>query len=158
MVNEAEIKKAKQIYNSLCSFLDENHLVYDRDDENLCTDFGFKGDDVPIHLIMKISPDSQFITLCSFLPFEMDINMPVENALAVCFVNNILLQGNFDLDMSDGSIYFRLVTSFIDSLIDKSVFHNMIQTALNTVETYNDQFDSLRKKEITLAEFIKKNK
>ena len=68
-----------------------------------------------------------------------------------------MVDGNFDYDISDGSIVFRLTAFYRGSKIGKGLFHYLIDCTCATVDDYNDKFLALNNGTLTLEAFIDQN-
>ncbi len=80
----------------------------------------------------------------------------MEGAIACCAASFGMADGNFDYDLSDGSIVFRLTASFIDSVIGDGLLQYMITSDCAVVDNYNDKFLAIDKGLISIADFIAK--
>ncbi len=79
----------------------------------------------------------------------------MEFAVAVCDANNGMIDGRFDYNINDGRLFFRMTSSFRESLIGEVLFQYMIICACRTIDAYNDKFFELAKGLISLDQFIK---
>ncbi len=155
MANEKEFALAKSVYENVCKSLDLRNWKYNGNEEDLQIRINFNGDDIPMNFIIQVDADRQLISLLSFLPFDIAKEKRVEAALATCFINYMLADGSFDLSLGDGTILYRMTTSYRGSLVSKDVFSNMVDVACCIVDEYNDKLAALNKGEIEIADFIK---
>ena len=151
---EYDMKKAVEVYDTLCSMLDNIGWKYDKVEEKLMVKSGVKGDDLPIDFLVVVKPRNQVVQFISSMPFNMPEDKRVEGALAICTANYGLVDGSFDYDLSDGQIVFRLTSSYRDSLLSEALFEYMIMVSASTIDKYNDRFFMLAKGMITLEQFI----
>ena len=107
-------------------------------------------------LLIKVDEDRQLIRVMSPMPFKMDESRLAEGAVAVCAASYGMVEGNFDYDISDGSIVFRMTASFRESLIGAEMIQYMISCTCSMVDKYNDMFLALSKGMLSLEEFMKK--
>lgn len=105
-----------------------------------------------MELTISIDCERDLIRLLSFLPFKVKPERIQEIALGVCKINDILINGNFDLGLEKGRLTFRMVQSYRDSLIDMEVFKYMIYVSLNTIDEYSEKLYLLSRGKITLDE------
>ena len=154
---EQDMKKAVEVYGTLCSMLDNINWKYDKIEEKLMIKSGVKGDDLPIDFIVVVKPRNQVVQFISSMPFNMPEDKRVEGALAVCTANYGLVDGSFDYDLSDGQIIFRLTSSYRDSLLSEALFEYMVMVSASTIDKYNDLFFMLAKGMITLEQFMEKD-
>ena len=68
-----------------------------------------------------------------------------------------MILGNFDYDLSDGTIHFRLNSNFRGSTLGEGQVQHMIALSCAMVDQYNDQFLALNKGEMTIEQFLEKN-
>ena len=151
---EYDMKKAVEVYDTLCSMLDNIGWKYDKVEEKLMIKSGVKGEDLPIDFIVVVKPRNQVVQFISSMPFNMPEDKRLDGALAVCIANYGLVDGSFDYDLSDGQILFRLTSSYRDSLLSEALFEYMIMVSASTIDNYNDRFFMLAKNMITLEKFM----
>lgn len=150
-----KIANAKNTFATLCSMLDNNKWKYDKDEEKLCIDCGAQGEDLPIPINIRIDAERQLILLLSHIPFSVNEDKRMETAVAVSIVNDRLVDGNFDYDITEGNLYFRMTSSFIDSEISEEAFKYMLYCSCMTIDEYNDKFLMLSKGLLPLDSFLK---
>ena len=151
---ENDMKKAAEVYDTLCSMLDNIGWKYDKVEEKLMIKSGVKGEDLPIDFLVIVKPNNEVVQFISSLPFNMPEDKRVEGALAICAANYGMVNGSFDYDLSDGQILFRLTTSYRDSQLSEALFEYMIMVSASTIDKYNDRFFMLAKNMITLEKFM----
>lgn len=154
MSEALEMKKAKEVYDTLVRMLDTRDWKYEKHEEDLVIKSGIKGDDLPIEFIIIIKSRQQIVQLLSRLPFEMPEDKRVDGALAINVANYGLNDGSFDYDLRDGEITFRLTSSYRESVLGEDLFEYMIMVSAGTIDKYNDRFFMLAKGMITLQQFI----
>ena len=151
-MDEKDLQNARQAYSMLCASLDDIGYHYQQNDEDLDVHFEVHGDGLPMELTISIDGERDLIRLLSFLPFKVKPERIQEIALGVCKINDILINGNFDLGIEKGRLTFRMVQSYRDSLIDMEVFKYMIYVSLNTIDEYSEKLYLLSRGKITLDE------
>ena len=144
MADEKEMKKAVEMYGVLCKALDERNWHYQKEEEKLTVKFNVTGDDLSMRFSIVIDPNRQLFRLFSWLPFKMK-ERRMEGAKACCYINHRLIDGCFDYNMEDGSVLFRMVASYRDSLIGTGLVAYLIDCACGTMDKYNDKFLMLEK-------------
>ena len=145
--DKKKLKQAQTVYDDFCAMLDEREWTYDKAD-NLVIETGARGDDLAMDLTIRVDADRQLVILHSPMPFTVPENMRKEMRMLKD------LGGDFDYDYETGKIYFRLTTSFRDSLISKEVFEYVIGVSLNTIDDYNDKFLTVVKKEMNYEQIL----
>lgn len=156
MIDENKMELAKQVYQTLCKTVEGRGWKYEKDEENMIVYFGINGEDIPMQLILVIDAERQLIRLLSPMPFKMSESKRVEGAIATCAATYGMVDGNFDYDLSDGEIVFRMTASFRESTIGEALFFYMISCSCAMVDTYNDKFLALDKGIIDVTDFLKK--
>ena len=155
MAGEINLKRAQQVYKDLCDKLDEMKLRYTKHEKDLVITFTVTGDDLPMQFVLNIDAKRELIRLISPLPVQFTGEKKVEACIATSQANYTLADGSFDFDFKEGTIYFRMTSSYVDSLISKDLFAYMISVACLTVDEYNDKFLMLSKGMLALEEFFK---
>lgn len=155
MANEKELKLAGEAFDTLCNSMDDLKWHYEKDEEKMMIHLGVNGDDIPMEFVIHCDAERQLIRLMSFLPFKINEDKRIDAAMATSHANYLLADGSFDYNLGDGTILFRMTSSFRESLVGIELFKYMIQVACLTVDKYNDKFLMLSKGMLSLADFIK---
>lgn len=151
---EPNMTKAKETFASLCRMLDNRNWHYDKIEEDLMIKSSVKGEDLPIDFIMRVNPRNEIVSFLSWMPFKVEESKRVDVALATCVVNYVLADGSFDYDLTDGSILFRMTSSYRGSVLSEDLFEYMLMVAATTVDDYNDKFFMISKGMLTIQQFI----
>ncbi len=151
---EENIAKAKETYTTLCKMLDNKGWHYQKDEDEFIISGGVKGDDFPIDFIMRVNPRNEVVSFISWLPFKIEESKRIDMALAICAVNYLLSDGSFDYDISDGTVLFRLTSSYRESTLSEDLFEYMLMVSANTVDEYNDKFFMISKGVLPVQQFI----
>ena len=157
-VAELNMEKAKEIYAVMCSMLDNEDWHYEKKEEDLVIKSGVRGDNLPIEFIMRVNPRNEIVSFMSWLPFKVEESKLVDIAVATCIVNYALVDGSFDFDMSDGSVMFRLTSSYKASTLGEELFKYMLMAALTTVDEYSSKFFMISKGMMSIEQFIASEK
>lgn len=155
MADAQDMKRAQDTFATLCRTLDGESWKYDKDEENLTIECGAQGEDLPMPITIRVRPDRQLVWLLSYLPFEVPEEKRLEVAAAVSIVNFRLINGNFEYNIKNGRLYFRMSNSFIDSTLSPETFKYMLYCSCATIDDYNDKFEALAKGQLTVEAFIK---
>ncbi len=75
-------------------------------------------------------------------------------ALAICIINDNLVDGNFDMDVTKGSLCYRMSLSFRESLISEEAFDFFIDYAVYVIDEFNDKLLMLAKGMLTPAQLL----
>lgn len=151
-LSEKDERYAAQIYDLLLQTLDDIGYHYQRNDEERQVHFEVHGDGLPMELTITVDGERDLIRLLSFLPFKVPENRLQDMALGVCRINDVLINGNFDLSAERGRMSFRMVQCYRDSLIDMEVLKYMVFVSLNTIDEYSEKLFLLSRRHITLDE------
>lgn len=140
MATVQELKLARATMKTLCEALDDKGWRYEKDEEEMTVSCKVKGDDFPMHLQIRILAEKQLVVLHSFMSFSVPENRRKAIAVAISVANDGLHLGGFDYKYSDGTILYRITASFMESLLGKGLFTEMIDRACYTIDEYNDKF------------------
>lgn len=154
---EYDFKKANEVYGTLTSMLDNIGWSYSRDDENLVIKSGVKGDDLPVEFLVIVKPRNEVVQFISHLPFNMPEDKRIDGAIAINVINWNLVDGSFDYNVTDGSMVFRMTSSYRESYLGEELFKYMIMVASSTVDEYNDKLFMLAKGMVNIQQFMEEN-
>lgn len=154
MTDAEKLTKAKATYATLCSALDKDEWHYKKDEEELTIKCGARGEDLPIEIIIQVDAGRQLVYLLSPMSFEIKEDNRLDVAVAISYINNMLVHGCFDYNINTGTIVFRMPNSFMDSTLGEEVFRYMLYCACKTVDEYNDKFLMLSKGMLSLEKFL----
>ena len=153
MADEKNVKSAYEVYQTLCTMLDDLNLKYSRDDESFAIQVGIQGEDFPVRMHIRVNPGKSLISVLSQLPFSVPEDKRIEMSVAVSMANYLLVDGSFDYNIGEGDILFRLTSSYLYSLIGKELLQYMLMVSYKTIDNFNDKFFMLMKEKMTLDEF-----
>lgn len=154
-MSQENMKHAKEVFATLVKMLDTRGWHYEKHEEDLVISSGIKGDDLPVEFIIVVDADREVVRFLSKLPFSMPEDKRIDGAIAICVANNSMVNGNFDYNIDNGDIYFRLTTSFKSgSILSEDLFEYVIMVSATTVDLYNDKLFMLAKGMMTLEQFV----
>ena len=156
-MTEDKLQLAQRTFATLCQNLDEHDWHYEKDEENLEIECGARGEDLPMDIRIIVDADRQLIILLSVMPFVAPDTKRLDVAIATSIVNNKLVDGSFDYDVTSGHMIFRMTSSFIESEIDSEVFTYMLMVSCHTIDEYNDKFFMLGKGMLSINQFLEEN-
>lgn len=157
-MEDLNMTMAKETYGVLCRMLDNQKWHYDKFDDDLMIKATIKGDDFPIDFFVRVNPRNEVVSFLSVMPFKVEESKRIDVALAICAANYGLVDGSFDYDLSDGSIIFRLTSSYKESTLGEALFEYMIMVSAATIDNYNDKFFMISKGMMTVQQFIESEK
>lgn len=154
MAEQKILEQAKDVFSTLCRTLDKLEWRYKKDEEKLSIDCGAQGDDLPIDITIKVYAEKMQILLISHMPFVVKEDKRIDVAVAVCAVNNALVNGCFDYDITSGHMFFRMSNCFIESTIGEDLISYILFCSCQTIDLYNDKFLMLAKGMTSVKQFL----
>lgn len=149
--------RAQRVFRGLCDNLDARKWNYRKDEDRLRIECSAHGDDLPIDLSVRVDADRQLLMLLSTLPFNVPEDKRLDLAIAISHVNDRLVDGSFDYNISDGHILFRMTSSFIDSEIGSDLFTYLVGCSCQTIDAFNDKLMKLSLDLMSVEEFVSNN-
>lgn len=151
MTNE---QRAKIVYGKMKAHLTANDFKYECDDQKMTIVLRATGEDLPLLVFASVDADRQLIRILSPIPVKMPEDKRIEGAVASAVANYGIVAGNFDYDMNDGEIRFRVTQSFREGDVTDEIIRYMFSILFGTVDQYNDRFFMLAKGMMSLEQFI----
>lgn len=148
----ADTKKA---FQTAIQAFDSLNWHYDRDDENQIISCSVSGDDLSIKIFYKVIPEREIMYVKSAMPFNVREDKRMELCVAVAIANYTMLNGSFELDLSDGYLGFKIVTPFYGMTPTVELCKYMINLTCNMVDIFNDKFLALMNGTMSLNDFRK---
>ncbi len=154
-ITDSELRKANQIFDAVVDLLPEVGIKkFDPNRQDLKITFSVTGDDFPMKFVWRIKPKQELISILSPFTFNFREDKIMDGMIALTAINYSLLNGSFDLDMSDGTVFFRINTSFTGTTITKDLLDYLVRVSANTVDNYSYRLFALNKGISTLEEFL----
>lgn len=147
-------KKALDVFDTLCAYLDEEEFHYERRTDMPGVNFTVEGEDLPMEFAVLIDEERQAVRLLSFLPVTFGKDKRIEGAIAACRANYSIIDGSFDYNYKTGKMTFRMTAVYLDSLFSKGLFDYMLACAFYTVDKYNDKFLMIAKGFLPIEDFF----
>lgn len=154
MDEQNKIERAQATFSALCRGLDENEWPYQKDEEKLRIHCSARGEDLPVEITVVVDSERMVVLLLSPLSFKVQEDKRVDVALAISAINNKLVDGCFDYDITEGRMHFRMTNSFIESELDEEVFKYMVGVSCKTVDDFNDKLLMLAKGLISVEQLL----
>ncbi len=148
------VEQAKVAFATLCQMLDKNNWSYSKDEEELSVSCSARGDDLPMELRIDVDAERMLVILISHLPFVIKEDKRLDVAIAISAINNMLVDGCFDYDLSSGHMFFRMTNSIIESTLGADAFEYMLFCSCQTIDVYNDKILMLAKGMISIEQFL----
>ena len=156
MASEKDIYYANEAYKTVCAALDDMGWTYQKDEEKLMVSFGVNGENIPMTVGIVCNLDMQILQLISFMPFNAPSHRMSELASSICVINYRLAMGSFDLSLDDGTIMFKLSSSFRETLISTELVRSLIYVVCSTVDESNGDLFALCNGDVTLKNIMEK--
>ncbi len=150
-----DYKQARMVFDTFCDMLDKKEGKYNKDEEDLSITFSSIGKDFPWRICVNIDVDRELIRLRSPLAHVPE-DKRIEAALAICAINDRMINGCFDYDYTDGEIVFRMANSYAGSIVGEEVCDYMVRCAGVTIDEYNDLLALYMLGVINLEELIER--
>lgn len=145
-------------FETLCEFLDGNKWEYEKDAKNRKATCLVKGESSDIQILFNIFEDDRLISVASPMPFDVPQERCRQLAVAVSRANYGMVDGNFDFDHINGTIFFRMTTSFAGGIVGRGVFEYMTHITCETMNEYEPVFKELCLRDVSVEDIIKKVK
>ena len=155
MADVKELAQAKSVYAAFCHALDNQDWRYKKNDEELTISCGARGEDLPIDLDIKVDAERMLIMVLSHIPFVVQEDKRLDVAIAVSAINNVLVDGCFDYNITNGHMFFRMTNSFIESQLGEDLFKYLVYCSCQTIDEYNDKLLMLAKGMLSIEQFLK---
>ena len=155
MATAEDLKQAGIVFDTLCYMMDEKNWKYDAHKKELKILTGAGGKDLPVHIRIHVEPERQLVTFLSEQDFPIEEGHTIDMALAVTAINYKLVDGSFDYNPLTDSLYFRLTTSYRESILGPDLFEYMLYIVCHTVDSYNDKLANIANGSMELMELIR---
>ena len=152
----ADIEKAKDVFEVFKNYLTDKDIHFQADDGSLTIRLVVQGEDLPQPTFIRVMPDKEVVRITSPIPS----NIPQEKRTdaAVVSANYGMINGCFDLDMSDGEIYYRCAQGYMGTDFSDELAAYMLRMVFLITDEYNDKFFLLGKGLLSLEDFLEKTK
>lgn len=147
-------KDAKKVYRALLRAVEMNGWTCDKDDENTSVTIAVQGTDLPITFSVFVDGEKQLVKLLSRIPIEFGKDKITDGAVAVCNINYALTDGRFDLDATDGLVYYRMTATFFESDLSQVALLYMINYATWAIDTFNGKLLAISAGNLSVEDFL----
>ena len=154
MDEQSRLEQAKAAFITLCKTMEHHEWNCHKNEEQLYIECAAQGEDLPMDITVFVDPNKLVAVLLSRLPFAIPENICLDAAVAVSVINEHLVDGCFDFDLSTGNMFFRVTNSFMESTVSEDVFSYMLMCSCATIDEYNDKILMLAKGLISIEQFI----
>ena len=128
--------RAGKVYQTLCRVLERNEILHERNDRKLWIRCSIGSNAMELRPIFVIDPSKMLLSL--YVPIEVGATweQASELSFALCVINDALPDGHFCFDRRNMSVYFKMRSSFYDSIVSESVVEYMLSVAAEKAEEY----------------------
>lgn len=159
MATEKQIKEAKTIFESLKGFFTDvkyRYKVIAEEPERIFgLEYGVRGDNIPMDFRILIEVERGIIKLISPQPVRFPPEKRPDAAMAICALNDAIVDGSYSMDLKDGSVMYTQTTCFRGSVISSEVFRYMVGLSNSIVDAFNDKLLMLKNGTMDLDAFVK---
>lgn len=148
--------KGMQVYQMFKKHLEEIDFNFEAHDDDLVLTLTVNGDDLPQPTLIRVIDEQDIVQIVSPIPNRIPEDKRIDAAVAVSVANYGIINGSFDLDMSDGEIRFRVTQSFREMEMSEECIKYILNITFFTTDKYNDRFFMLGKGLMSLEQFIEK--
>ena len=149
-------RKAKEQFALLCATLDKRNWKYSKDEENLSVGFGVVGDDLRMPVRIVVKANRELIVSYTSQDWSVPKELRVPFAVGVCAINNHLVDGSFDFDLTNGAIVYRITLSYHDATLGEEAIEYLIDCAASTVDDVNHVMKDFVDGKIDFDEYFKR--
>ncbi len=153
-MDEMQKRRAQEVYSTLQEALDAQNWHYQTHADSLAITLEVNGDDIPMDFVLLVDGEREIVRMISLLPFKATEDKRIELAIATSQANFALADGCFVYDVEDGTIMFRITSSYRGSIISIDLLRYMINMACAIVDEYNDKFLAISTGALSLKEFL----
>ncbi len=152
MATEKELLEAKNVYETICSALDQMGWEYERRVDDFMISTGMNGNNTNHALLFVVEPEKNLVYLLN-LCVDAKLEKCVDFAVAISVVNDALISGYFKYNFASNNLFFKIVNSYQDSYLSPMLFRQMIDISTSTVEHYINKLNALNNGEISTSDF-----
>ena len=149
-------EKGTEVYEMVKRHLEEHNFSFEPHDDDHVITMTVHGEDLPQPTIIRVLDEREILQVLSPIPAHIPEDKRLDAAVAVATANYGMINGCFDLDMSDGEIRYRVTQSFADMDLSDKFLRYFFGVCFFTTDKYNDRFFMLGKGMMTLEQFIEK--
>lgn len=151
---------AKALFSTLCATLDDMQWKYtkeqgDKDDgEDYVIRTNVKGDDFTMVFFLVVDVGRQLLYVKSPLPFKAPQERRELVAQAVVAANYRMLNGSFEMDLTDGYVAFKVVVPFAESIISQVTCKYVVLMACKMTDVFGGAIKNVSDGEWDLQRFM----
>lgn len=137
----------KKIGDLVCDAIAKKGYKYDimSYEDSFDIFFNDYGEDQLLNYHFEIVGNPKIVVLTCKLPFE---SKKIDMAMATSVVNDFLINGGFDYDISNGGITYRIATCWTDEIKDSEPFLYLIEKAQEDIKTYGSMLKDVHENKL----------
>lgn len=156
-MDKQEKKSAQTEFKSVCSVLDSRYWQYEKNEDALEVNFTADGKTMPLSVRVKVNPEHMTVTVFVYmLPVELPEGKDAQLAIAAALLNEEVVHGSFDVDFSARRMFFRVSTSYRNSVIDEEAYFYLIAVAFSTVDNVAATIKALCDGKVNVEQMLEK--
>ena len=148
-----DLERAIAVFGAVRSYLD-GVADYEADESKKTIKFYVDGGKSVLSAELRIIIFLQVMRLSVRLDFLVSDQKRSDVALARTGLNNVVADGGFVLDYSDGVLEYRVSDCYLDRMPDKATFDYMVGVSRSTIGHYYRKLEGLSSGNISLPEFL----
>lgn len=143
----------ENLYKMICDHYDKKGISYQRVDENRLTLVVNRDREVPVNLFVTAEAEPVTLRICGRLPFKVPEESREMVVMALQAINQRLPVGRFQMEVSDGTVDYRVSLPLVGMQYDEDWLENVLDEAFSTVTHRDERILSLLRGEMTFEEF-----
>lgn len=150
---------AAKNYRTLLEAVEANDWKCKHDDSALKISYGVNGDNLHMEFTITVIPEKQLVSLHSDLPCKFPPKMTAIGAMVICAANYSLSDGNFDFNVDNGSVSFKMTESYRGGILAIDAYKYLLNYSAWAVDKFykpiNDVINGKRHHKDVIEEFLK---
>jgi hypothetical protein len=123
-------------FEDLVECLNEDGVNFASREQDGAIMAGFGGEHGPVHLLARVDGERNVLALTFRLPLTVPEEKRIEMAEAITRANYGIVVGNFEMDMRDGELNYKVAVPIDDAMLSQAQFRHCMGAALRTIQRY----------------------
>ncbi len=145
-------KEAEAALNVFAKALTQREWKYERDADCIVT--GVVGEDLPMRILIRADAETGMLQLFSGMPVTISQDKIPEMAMIVNEFNDGRMLSNFDFDIMDGEVIYRVSTCAAGCSLNAEACHMLLDYTIKNIDAYNDKFVLFNKGILSLEDML----
>ena len=146
--------RGQRVYRMIKQYLTGKGLRFEAHEEDLMIAFPMYGGELPQRVFFRVLDERDMFQVLSVLPDRIPEDRRVDAAVAVAVANYGIVNGSFDLDVTDGEIRFRLAQCYKGLEPGEDLIDYVLGVTVFTTDKYIGLFHKLGSGEMSLEQFL----